>query len=162
MYACPALAQNFQKIAHSGARRACDERNSPRKRWQFSLALGAKQSFCCQLRIQLLKFELERTQAFQVQFIDDQVVLSAWGVDVEMTANDHFHPGVQVSSNPLGSALPDDRPDARAIILERQIAMSRRAVPAEIGNLPRDPYRRERFHQQFFENVRELRDRQDG
>ena len=65
VYAVPAAAQHFQKIAHRRAGRTGDERNPSRKLRQRPFALRREQAFGRKLLVQLTKFQLQRTKTLQ-------------------------------------------------------------------------------------------------
>ena len=84
-------------------------------------------------------FSSSAAEALQMQFVDDQFVFAARGVQIQMPANDHFHAIVQFAADALGRAFPDDGADLRVLVFQRQVAMARRAMAAEVGNFAADP-----------------------
>ena len=77
-----------------------------------------------------------------------------------MPANNHFHPVVQFALDALGGAFPNDGANLRMLVFERQVAMPRGAVAAEVGNLAGDPGDGKGRLDDLFQHVGELRDGQ--
>ena len=95
-----------------------------------------------------------------MQLVDDELVFTARGVQIEMPAHNQLHTIVQIGLHLLGGTFPNCRLDARPIILQNEIAMTRRTVPAEVGHFARYPNQRKRLLDNFFQNVGKLRNRQ--
>ena len=89
-------------------------------------------------RLSCSNASLERAQPLGLEQLDDQLVFSAGGVDVEAAEGEHLHAVLQIEAHPPAPAPEQHRAELGHLVLQGEVGMPR-AGRAEIADLPLHP-----------------------
>jgi hypothetical protein len=131
--------QHADYVAHSSPGRRGHDPDGSRESRQGSLALPVKESLRSETLPELFKGQLERTEAFGLHMLKNNLVLSARFIDRDPSPHDDVEPVLQAKARSTGGRSKKDRPNLSGIVLERTIEVSG-SGGAQIGDFPFQPH----------------------
>jgi hypothetical protein len=112
-------------VADDGAGRRGDDPDHAGHEGQAALAASIEKPFALQTALALLQQRHQRSRARRLQIVDDDLVVGFAGIGGELAGGDHFHPLLGAEFQPAHRALPHHGVEPGAIVLQREIGMTR-------------------------------------
>src|SRR5262249_36119033 len=106
---------------------------------QGTFARLIEQAFARQALPQNAKRSLQRTQPLGLDALNHELIAAARGIDVQVALADHFQSVFKLEPHRSGRSAPQDGPDLRRVVLQREIKMPRLRA-RQVRNLAADPY----------------------
>src|SRR5207247_1588940 len=158
MQVAEAAADDVEDVADGRAGWRRDDADHSREGREQPLAPLVEEAFRLELPLELLESELERAEALGLHHLDDQLVLTPRGVDVEAAEDQHLLAVLEVEAHPPAAAAEEDGRELRALVLEREVRVAG-AWRAQVRDLPLDPHGRKRLLERHLQAQSQLRNR---
>ena len=133
-----ALREAVEDVADYRARRRCHHADHARQERQPALARSLEQAFRGKRPAALLEQGEERALPRKLHPFDDDLIFGPAGIDGELARRDHLGAVLGPEGKRSRAAPPDHRVDARALVLEREIAVAG-CVTLEAADLAAHP-----------------------
>ncbi len=133
----------MQHVADNRAGRRCHDAHHARQERQFAFAVFRKQSLGSELAFTFLKQRHQGANARRLQSLDHDLVLRRIRICRYLALGNDFHPLLGFEPEFLERTPPDDSINFRAIILQREIAVTGRMRPAIARNFTAQAHKTE-------------------